>query len=153
MYIILYVWGQLIIWLCVGPYMEIWCPQWFKMVKRHTLYLNVGRWSLVRPDTCLFGPQTANTKSKCIGPDLAGKWAVSDLAQLFLSNWWTVFNQFSGVGNASKLSPVKIWANLLLRGPRNKSYTKIEKSKFCRFWFLEPFFEKSNCNNFVNIGR
>ena len=36
-----------------------------------------------RLNTCIFGPQTANTK--CIGSYLAGKWAVQNLAQLFLS--------------------------------------------------------------------
>ena len=26
---LLSVWGRLMIWLCVGPYTEVWCPQWF----------------------------------------------------------------------------------------------------------------------------
>ena len=64
-------WGQLIIWVCVGFYMEVRDLWWLKGLPRRTLYLNVWRWSLVRPDACLFSLQTANTK--CIGPYLYGE--------------------------------------------------------------------------------
>ena len=49
-------------------------PWWFKMLPRHTLYLDVWRWRLVGPDMCLFSLQISNTK--CIGPKLARKWVV-----------------------------------------------------------------------------
>ena len=84
------VWGQLILWHCVGPYMEVWFPQWLKMVQRHTLYLDVWRWSLVGLDTCLF--ETGCIKFRAIVSQ-----QLVDRFQPF----------FSGVGKASKLFPVK----------------------------------------------
>ena len=61
---------------------------------------------------CLFSPKTAYLK--CIGLDLAGKWAVPSGAIYFLSNRWTAFDQIFGAGKSLKLFPVKKLSNFPL---------------------------------------
>ena len=71
---VLCVWDKSIISVCVGVYMEVQGSWWLKRLPCHTLYLDVWRWAPIGPGMCLFSLKTANTK--CIGPNLAGKWDV-----------------------------------------------------------------------------
>ena len=62
---------EAIIWLCVRDCMGVWGPWWLKRFLRHRNDLSVWRSSLLGPDICPFGPETANTN--CIEPDIYGE--------------------------------------------------------------------------------
>ena len=103
---------ETIICLCVRDYMGIRGSWWLKRLPRHRNDLSIWRWSLVGPDICIFGRQTANTKFS--GPDLLVKWAVLIL-EIFLGNWW-----ISPSADASVVLGEKVWRDFLFCGLRQK---------------------------------